>query len=108
MSATPANVSSGRISEIAPAIRNRTPKIHRIHRVAPPVSEPKTRFCAPAARNMIPMSTPTVVIEAWSNWRITSAPASQNTPVASQTHQRFATSRNGFGTCALTAIAMSR
>jgi hypothetical protein len=57
---------------------------------------------------MIPMSTPTVVIEAWSNWRITSAPASQNTPVASQTHQRFATSRNGFGTCALTAIAMSR
>ena len=48
MSATPANVSSGRISEITPAIRNSTPKIHRIHRVAPPVSEPKTRFCAPA------------------------------------------------------------
>jgi hypothetical protein len=67
MSAIPAKVSFGRINEMIPAITNSTAKIHRIHCMAPPAIEPKKKFCTPATRNMIPMSTPTVVIEAWSN-----------------------------------------
>ena len=55
---TPANVFSGRISEIAPAIRKRTPKIHSIHRVAPAVSEPKTRFSDPRGKEHDPDEHP--------------------------------------------------
>jgi hypothetical protein len=39
-----------------------------------------------AKRNITPMSTPTVVIEALSNWRTTSAATIHSTPVTSQSH----------------------
>jgi hypothetical protein len=64
MSAMAANVSSGEINAITPAITKSAPKIQWIHCIAPPASVPNTRLCAPAARNMIPMITPTVVTEA--------------------------------------------
>ena len=35
------------------------------------------------------MMTPTVVIEAWSNWRITTAAAIQMIPNTSHSHQSF-------------------
>src|SRR4051794_20024544 len=39
---------------------------------------------------MTPTITPTVVTDAWSNWRMTSAATHQAIPVTSQTHQRLA------------------
>ena len=67
MSATPAKVSSGRMSEITPAIPNSTAKIHRITRLAPPVTAPSASCWAAETRNMTPIRTPTVVTDAWSN-----------------------------------------
>ena len=41
----------------------------------------------PTARNMSPTRMPTVVTDAWSNCRMTSATATQAIPATSKTHQ---------------------
>src|SRR3954469_16840957 len=46
--------------------------------------------CTAVTKNMIPMITPVVVTEAWSNCRITSETISQPIPKASQSHQKRA------------------
>ena len=45
------------------------------------------KFSMPTTRNMSPTRTPTVVTDAWSNCRMTSAAATQAMPATSQTHQ---------------------
>jgi hypothetical protein len=44
-------------------------------------------FCTPANVNNDPTRTPTVVTEAWSNWRSTAEIAIQAIPATSQSHQ---------------------
>ena len=76
--------------------------------MAPAASVPITRFCAPATRNMIPITTPTVVTEAWSNWSTTSATTTQAMPVSSHSHQRLAIWRKGSGRVVSSAIDMTQ
>ena len=88
MSAIAAKVFSGLMKASTAAIRKRTPKIAnsqrpRSARVA------SVKFWAEAPRNIRPMITPTVVIEASSNWRMTTATIVQTIPNASQSHHIF-------------------
>jgi hypothetical protein len=41
-------------------------------------------------RNIIPVSTPTVTMDAWLNFRTTAATISQNTPSSNSSHQKRA------------------
>ena len=63
----------------------------------PRASAPMTRFCVPAIRNMIPISTPTVLIDASSNCSTTSATMIQDRPLMSQSHHSRDSSRKGSG-----------
>jgi hypothetical protein len=86
MSASPANVASGSTKQSRPETRNRTPNSAETHR-GPVGTRARAMFSMPASTNMKPTMMPTVVTEAESNWRITSAIASQAMPPASQVHQ---------------------
>ena len=85
MSASAANVFSGLISAITPAIRNSTPNR--------PYSQPPRSTMAmimncwkPEARNIAPTRIPTVVIDAWSNCRITRPITTQKIPNTIHSH----------------------
>ena len=73
MSASAANVFSGLISATIPAAMNRTPKSQKNQLHAVDQRRDRELLEARSTRNMIPTITPTVVIEAWSNWRIDQA-----------------------------------
>jgi hypothetical protein len=86
MSASPAKVARGSTKQRTPETRNRTPNSAETHR-GPHGTRASATFSMPANTNMRPTRMPTVVTEAESNWRITSAMASQAMPPASQVHQ---------------------
>ena len=80
-------MSSGFAKQTPPATMKSTPKAIQAQRKRS--ARTATTICwAPENRNMIPTITLTVVTDAASNWRITSAAIVQTTPVTSQSHQR--------------------
>ena len=68
-------------------IRNSTAKIADTQRIAPSDMLARAIVSTPANVNISPTSTPTVVIDAWSNCRITAAMAIQAIPAMSPSHQ---------------------
>ncbi len=66
-----------------------TPKIQYSQRRPRSTSVEIPNIWIETPRNISPMMIPTVVIDAWSNWRITSATATQNTPETSHSHHRL-------------------
>ena len=88
MSASAAKVFSGLMNAITPATRNSTPKMANSH--LPCSAMPASaKFCSAVPRNMTPTMTPTVVIEAWSNCRITTEATIQTNPNTSHSHQNL-------------------
>ena len=73
MSAIAANVFSGLMNEITPAITKSTPNSPQIQRSRARPASANANCWKPRTKNISPIRTPTVVIEAWSNWRMTSA-----------------------------------
>ena len=86
MSASPAKVSTGSMKQITAETRNRPLNSAGTQRCSTG-RVAKAMFWTAASRNMTPTSTPTVVTEALSNWRMTSEMTSQATPATSPTHQ---------------------
>jgi hypothetical protein len=76
-----------------------TPKIQYSHRRPRSTSVEIPNIWSEVRRNISPMRIPTVLIEAWSNWRITSPTATQNTPETSHSHQRLERLRTACGAC---------
>jgi hypothetical protein len=87
MSAIPAKVFSGLISEMIPAITSSTPKKTSTQRATPPTIAARPSCWTPEIRNIAPIKTPTVVTEAWSNCRMTRAMTIHRKPNPSHSHQ---------------------
>ena len=92
MSASVANVPPGSTKQITAETANSTPNSTDTQRVTPGTAV-SARFWAAASANISPTSTPTVVTEAVSNWRITSAMTPQAMPATSHIHHWPVTSR---------------
>ena len=88
MSAIAVKVFSGLMNDKIAAIMNRNAKMPNSHWPLSAIAA-ITAFWAAAPRNMIPMITPTVLTEAWSNWRITTAATVQISPNTSHSHHSF-------------------
>src|SRR5271166_6629599 len=90
ISAKSTNVLTGLIRATTPAAVISTPKSPHSQRVPLESSAARANSSAANSRNISPVSTPTVVTEAWSNLSTTAAITTHSTPMASSAHQYLA------------------
>ena len=79
-------MSAGLAKQTTAETRNAPPKSAHAQRIGTS-SVARAMFSMPAPRNMSPTRMPTVVTDAWSNWRTTSEMATHAIPATSSTHQ---------------------